>query len=129
MKVNGTIKELFETNQVSASYRKRDVVVSTDEQYQQHILIEFNGDRCDILNSYKKGDEVEIDINLKGREWVNPQGETKYFNTIAGWRIKRIGNQSAVDQYQQQKEKEKQGEAGLETNIPNPAEDKDDLPF
>ncbi|MDA9262769.1 DUF3127 domain-containing protein, partial [bacterium] len=28
-----------------------------------------------------------IGINLRGREWVNPQGETKYFNSVQGWRI------------------------------------------
>ena len=31
--------------------------------------------------------QVKISINLRGREWVNPQGETKYFNSIQGWRI------------------------------------------
>jgi len=24
---------------------------------------------------------------LRGREWKNPQGEVKYFNSIQGWRI------------------------------------------
>ena len=26
-------------------------------------------------------------IDLKGREWKSPEGETKYFNSIQGWRI------------------------------------------
>ena len=30
-------------------------------------------------------------INLRGREWVNPQGETKYFNSVQGWRIEAMG--------------------------------------
>ena len=33
---------------------------------------------------------VKISINLRGREWVNPQGETKYFNSIQGWRIENL---------------------------------------
>jgi hypothetical protein len=33
---------------------------------------------------------VKIDINLRGREWTNPQGETVYFNTIQGWRIGKL---------------------------------------
>ena len=33
---------------------------------------------------------IKININLRGREWVNPQGETKYFNSIQGWRIENL---------------------------------------
>jgi len=51
------------------------------------ILIEFVQDKCDLLNKFKEGEDVTVSINLRGREWVNPQGETKYFNSIQGWRI------------------------------------------
>lgn len=87
MQVNGKIKVIGTEQQVSASFRKRELVVTTDEQYPQHILIEFGQDKCDLLNTYKVGDNVQVSINLRGREWVNPQGETKYFNSIQGWRI------------------------------------------
>ena len=50
----------------------------------------FVQDKCDLLNSYKAGEAVKVSINLRGREWVNPQGETKYFNDIQGWRIERL---------------------------------------
>jgi len=68
-------------------FRKREVVVTTEEQYPQHILVEFIQDKCDLLNAYQVGQSVKIGINLRGREWVNPQGETKYFNSVQGWRI------------------------------------------
>ena len=35
-------------------------------------------------------EEVNVSINLKGREWINPQGEAKYFNAIQGWRIESV---------------------------------------
>ena len=44
-------------------------------------------DKCDILNKYKEGDNVKVGINLRGREWINPEGVAKYFNSIQGWRI------------------------------------------
>jgi len=44
-------------------------------------------DKCDLLDAYNVGDNVKVDINLRGREWTNPQGEVVYFNTIQGWRI------------------------------------------
>jgi translation initiation factor IF-3 len=89
MEVNGKIKVIGNTQEVSASFKKRELVVTTDEQYPQHILIEFAQDKCDILNSYKVGQEVKVSINLRGREWTNPQGEVKYFNQIQGWRIEK----------------------------------------
>jgi hypothetical protein len=89
MEVKGKIKFIGSTQQVSEKFSKREIVVSTDEQYPQHISIEFNQDKCAILDKYSVGDDVEVGINLRGREWTNPQGETKYFNSIQGWNIKK----------------------------------------
>ena len=95
MEVNGKIKVINPTQNVSATFKKREIVVSTDEQYVQHILIEFNQDKCDLLDKFKVGQSVKVGINLRGREWVNQQGETKYFNSIQGWSISSNGEQSA----------------------------------
>lgn len=87
MVVSGKVRSVGPTQRVSASFKKRELVVSTEEQYPQHILIEFTQDKCDLLNNLQVGQQVNISINLRGREWVNPQGETKYFNSIQGWQI------------------------------------------
>lgn len=89
MEVIGKIKVINPTQNVSASFKKRELVVVTEEQYPQSILIEFAQDKCDLLNNYQVGQNVKVGINLRGREWVNPQGETKYFNQIQGWRIEK----------------------------------------
>ncbi len=89
MQVVGKIKVINGVQQISASFTKRELVVTTDEQYPQHIMIEFTQDKCDLLDSYRLGDPVKVSINLRGREWVNPQGESKWFNSIQGWRIER----------------------------------------
>ena len=92
MEVSGRIKMIDETKAFGANgFRKRELVVTTDEQYPQHIMIEFTQDKCDLLNNYTVGEPVKVSINLRGREWVNPQGETKYFNSIQGWRIEKAG--------------------------------------
>ncbi|AYN06271.1 MULTISPECIES: DUF3127 domain-containing protein [unclassified Flavobacterium] len=90
MEVTGKVKVVNPEQQVSASFKKRELVVTTEEQYPQHIMIEFTQDKCDLLSNYKTGDPVKVSINLRGREWVNPQGETRYFNSIQGWRIERL---------------------------------------
>ena len=88
MELSGKIKWIDETKTYGSNgFRKRELVITTEEQYPQHIMVEFIQDKCDLLNSYQVGQNVKIGINLQGREWVNPEGETKYFNSIQGWRI------------------------------------------
>jgi len=117
MEITGKIKIINETKSYGdKGFRKREVVITTEGNYPQPILVEFVQDKCDIINGYSVGDDVKIGINLKGREWVSPQKETKYFNSVEGWRIEKSdgeGNQSA----QQTKSAEPQ------------AVTQDDLPF
>lgn len=88
MEVQGKIKFIGEIQEFGSNgFRKREVVVTTEEQYPQDIMVEFIQDKVDLLDSFKLGVNVKIGINLRGREWVNPQGESKYFNSIQGWRI------------------------------------------
>ncbi|KAA3625259.1 MAG: DUF3127 domain-containing protein [Flavobacterium sp.] len=91
MEVQGKIKMIDETKTYGNNgFRKRELVVTTEEQYPQHIMIEFVQDKTELLNNFKVGQNVKVSINLRGREWVNPQGETKYFNSIQGWRIENL---------------------------------------
>ena len=92
MEIIGKIKIINETQTFGSNgFRKRDMVVTTDEQYPQMILIEFIQDKCDVLNTYKVGQDVKVSINIRGREWINPEGEARYFNSIQGWRIESLG--------------------------------------
>lgn len=95
MEIQGKIKTINPEQQVSASFKKRELIVTTAEQYPQHIMVEFTQDKCDLLNNYKAGQDVKVGINLRGREWINPQGEAKYFNSIQGWRIEKSEPQQA----------------------------------
>ena len=97
MEVSGKIKWLDDTKTYGNNgFRKREVVITTEEQYPQHILVEFIQDKCDLLDAFQMGQNVKIGINLRGREWVNPQGETKYFNSIQGWRIEETISTGSV---------------------------------
>jgi translation initiation factor IF-3 len=98
MEVTGRIKVINPTQEVSASFKKRELVVTTEEQYPQTIMIEFTQAKVDDLNNFQAGEQVKVSINLRGREWVNPQGETKYFNTIQGWRIERLQQEAPAGQ-------------------------------
>jgi len=90
MEVTGKIKKIDETKTFGSSgFRKRELVITTDEQYPQMLMIEFVQDKCDLLDNFNVGEDIKVSINLRGREWINPEGEAKYFNSIQGWRIEK----------------------------------------
>ena len=99
MEVTGKIKLIKETQSFGESgFKKRELILVTEEQYPQHLKIEFFQDKCDILNNYEEGQAVKIAINLQGREWTNKEGETVVFNTINGWRIENTTNEAKPEQ-------------------------------
>ena len=90
MELKGKIKLIDQTKSYGTSnFKKRELVLETQEQYPQSILISFQQDKCDVLNTYKVGDLVTIGINIRGKEFVNKQSEVKYFNEIIGWKINK----------------------------------------
>lgn len=94
MEILGKVKVLGEEQQISPTFKKRELVVTTDEQYPQHIMIEFIQDKTDLLNNLAVGEAVKVSINISGREWVSPQNETKYFNSIKGWRVEKMQSET-----------------------------------
>jgi translation initiation factor IF-3 len=102
MEVTGKVKVVKDAVNVSDSFKKQELVVTTEEQYPQFISITFVQDKCELLNDLRIGDEVKVHINLRGREWINPQGETKYFNDIQGWRIEKLTAGSNIEVHEAQ---------------------------
>ena len=98
MEITGKIKKIDETKTYGASgFRKREMVLTTDEQYPQMLLVEFVQDKCELLNNFQVDQSVKIAINLRGREWINPQGEAVYFNSIQGWRIEPVTSEATAE--------------------------------
>lgn len=89
MNISAKITEIFDTAKVTDSFKKREFVVEYSEnpQYPEFIKFEFIQEKCDLLDSYTIGEEVDISFNLKGRKWTDPQGTVKYFNTLQAWKI------------------------------------------
>ena len=85
--ISGIIEKIFPINQISEKFKKRDVIINTGGDYPQLINIQFVNDQCYLFEEINEGAEVDVHCNIRGRAWQSPQGETKYFNTIQGWRI------------------------------------------
>lgn len=89
MKIKGKIHSISATEKVTESFQKREFAVEYAENpmYPQFIGLQASQGRCEILNNIRVGEEVEVDFNLRGREWKSPTGEVKYFNTLDAWKI------------------------------------------
>lgn len=86
-KTKGKIVDIFQTQQITDSFKKREFVIETDEQYPQLIKMEFVQDNCSKLDSFAIGQDVEVYFNLRGRKWTNKEGKDNYFITLSVWRM------------------------------------------
>ena len=98
MKLQGKVKLVGQTEAVSDKFKKRDLVITTNENptYPQYITVQCTNDKCVMLDNLSVGTEVSLEINLRGREWMSPKGEVKYFNTIECWKVDVIGSAPVV---------------------------------
>jgi hypothetical protein len=88
MTIKGTIKRIGATTTVSdGKFSKRELVLTTTDQYPQIVSIELQQKSCSLADDLKVGQDIEAHINIRGREWTSPQGEVKVFNTIACWKV------------------------------------------
>ena len=92
MVIEGKLYAKMDTVQVTDSFRKREFVVEyTDNPlYPQFVKFETTQDRTALLDAVEVGDRVEVTFNLRGREWISPQNEKKYFNTLDAWRVQKV---------------------------------------
>lgn len=118
MKVQGTIVTATAIEQISDSFKKRNLILKTDAHtnYPQEVCIELHQNNVDLIKGMVKGDEVEVDINLRGNRYEKEGLPTRWFNTLVGWKV------SKTDQKTQQ------------ASMPPPVDvnheiEGDDLPF
>ena len=98
MEIKAKIQTIFPSQQVTASFKKREFVVeyADNPQYPEFIKFECIQDKCDQLDGFSEGQEVIVAFNLKGRKWTDPQGVDKYFNSLQAWRITADQGQGAA---------------------------------
>jgi single-strand DNA-binding protein len=88
IKISGVVHRIGATEVVSEKFSKRELVLDISEKFTNYLSIQVVNDKTTLLDNLKKGDQIAVKINLRGREWVDKRtGEVKYFNTIEAWGI------------------------------------------
>lgn len=86
-KAEGKIEKIFDTEQKSASFQAREFVIEVqDGQYPQMVKFQLVQDKVTLVDDYSEGDSVEVEFDLRGREWNG-----RYFTNLQAWRINRAG--------------------------------------
>lgn len=88
----GQITQISETIPVGENgFTKRELILKTIEEYPNFYCIEFHKDKGELLNNFQEGQNVKIHLNIKGREYTNPETQ-KYsvFHSLVGWRIEEL---------------------------------------
>ena len=98
MQIIGKVHLIGQTETVGNNgFTKRQIVIETSEQYPQKVVIDFVKDKCSILDSYKVGQEVTVDVNVRGSEYNG-----KFYVNLQGWKINSV--QASVQASVQQTE-------------------------
>lgn len=98
MVITGKVHEIGPVQQVTDSFKKRDMIVQYAEnpQFVEYIRFEATQDRVSLFDELLPGDEVEVSFNLRGKAWTNKDGVTSYFNSLVAWRVSRPGTTQAT---------------------------------
>jgi single-stranded DNA-binding protein len=97
MEIKGKVHEIGALQQVSETFKKRDLIIEYAENptYPEYIRFEALQDKTALFDSLKQGDDVEVSFNLRGRPWTDKTGKTSYFNSLVVWRINALTNSAA----------------------------------
>lgn len=94
MEITGKVHEIGQTQQVTETFKKRDIIIEYAENpsYPEFIRFEALQDKTELFDNVSVGDNVEVFFNLRGRPWTNKEGVTTYFNSLVVWRLNKVAN-------------------------------------
>jgi single-strand DNA-binding protein len=96
----GKIKLISDTQNFPSGFSKREFVVTTgDSKYPQDLKFEVVKDKCSVLDSFKEGQEVQVNFDIRGNEYNG-----KYYVNLSCWKLesKGDGGSSANEDYSQE---------------------------
>ena len=80
--IKGTVKVVFDTQEFSSGFQKREFVVTTDDpKYPQDIKLEVVKEKCAELDNVREGQEIVVHYNLRGNEYNG-----KYYVNLLAWK-------------------------------------------
>ena len=87
--LQGRIYHIGKTEQVTDNFSKREFILTTDvtTQYPQYITLGCNNAKTSLLDDFKEGDMVIVEININGK--LSNKDDKKAFNNLVAYQIKK----------------------------------------
>lgn len=96
--ITGKMHTIFETQTFPSGFTKREFVIDDcAEKYPQLIKFEAMKDGCTRLDSFKVGDEIVVDYNLRGNEFNG-----KFYVSLQAWKFTKVQAQDTLPPGRQQ---------------------------
>ena len=91
--IQGKLHKVFPSENKSGSFQAREFVIEVESgQYSQFVKFQLTQERCDLIDSYSEGEEIQVHFDLRGREW-----DGKYFINLNAWRLNRPSSTEKTD--------------------------------
>ena len=120
----GKIKLISDTQNFPSGFSKREFVVTTaDSKYPQDLKFEVVKDKCAILDTYKEGQDVVVNFDIRGNEYNG-----KYYVNLSCWKLSggTGGGGGRSDEYSQEGPPDREPSAA---DLRKEDDFDDDIPF
>ncbi len=93
----GKLIKLFPVKKITETLSVRDFVLEiADGKFPQKVTFSAIGKSMDFLKKFSVGDNISLQFDLRGREYVK-DGVAKYFNTLNAWKIMAADDKATLD--------------------------------
>jgi hypothetical protein len=82
--VSGKLKVIEPKQTFASGFEKQEFVITTEEQYPQHIKLELVKEKISLLQGMNVGDTVTASFNLRGSEYNG-----KYYVNLQAWKLQK----------------------------------------
>jgi hypothetical protein len=77
--LEGVVLEIGSIEKFASGFKKREIIITNEDNFRQDIKIEFINDNCEKLDLFKVGEEVMVAFTLVGNQYNG-----KYYTNLRG---------------------------------------------
>ena len=120
----GKMKWIGTTQSFPSGFTKREFVVTTaHDKYPQDIKFDMVKDKCQVLDSFELGQDVQVTFDIRGREYNG-----KYFVDLSCWKLQTADGASKASSPSSSEPSRRQSPANASSE-PSPADLRSDSDF
>jgi hypothetical protein len=101
LSIKGKLLIKYDAVQVNDKFKKREFVIELIEEingnsYTNYAKFQCVQNKCDILDRYSEGEEVEVFFNIKGNRWEK-DGKVNFITNLDAWQIRSAASNTPAE--------------------------------